>query len=198
MKKKTARRMFEEAQEAVGYRADWADIDRVQTWRDLDEQEFLSQYCWVVFASGFRVAVVEKYFEDIEKVFKRFDPKAVARMKQVNRDKLPIGNKRKANGFLKGAKIVHKEGWGVFKARVKREGMDALKELPWIGDITKKHLAKNIGLADVAKNDVHLRWCAKRCSAKTVDELVTFLAAKYGMTKHKVDAVLWEWRRGLK
>ena len=66
MKKKTARRMFEEAQEAVGYRADWADIDRVQTWRDLDEQEFLSQYCWVVFASGFRVAVVEKYFEDIE------------------------------------------------------------------------------------------------------------------------------------
>ena len=197
MNKQKARRMFEEAQEAVGGQADWADIDRVQVWRDLDEQAFLTEYCWVVFACGFKVAVVEKHFDKIEKVFKRFEPEAVARMKPVDPKKLPIGHKQKADGFLKGAKIVHDEGWRRFKARVKREGMDALKELPWIKDITKKHLAKNIGLADVAKDDVHLRWCAKHCSARTVDELAAFLAEEYKMTAHKVDVVLWEWRRSL-
>ena len=195
MKKKAARKMFEEALVAVGDGADWADIDRVQVWRELDEQAFLAEYCWVVFACGFKVAIVEDRFKDIKRVFKQFKPEAVARMKPVDPKNLPIQNKKKADGFLKGAKIVHKEGWGRFKVRVEREGMDALMELPWIGDITKKHLAKIIGLADVAKDDVHLQWCAKRCSARTVDELAAFLAKEYKMTKHKVDAVLWEWRR---
>ena len=79
-------------------------------------------------------------------------------------------------------------------ARLAKDGVDALKVLPWIGDVTKYHLAKNIGLADVAKPDVHLEWCAEHCAAE-VDELVSYLASKYQMTKHKVDAVLWEWRR---
>ena len=192
MKKKTARRMFEKALAAVGNQADWADIDREEVWRALDEKEFLGQYCWVVFACGFKVDIVKGCFEDIEKVFKHFEPEAVAHMKPVDRKKLPIRHKKKADGFLKGVKIVHKEGWGRFKARVQKEGMDALKELPWIKDVTKKHLAKNIGLADVAKDDVHLRRCAERCSAKSVDELVSFLAKEYDMTQHKIDAVLWE------
>ena len=197
MDKQKARRMFEEAQKYVGDRADWADIDRKQVWCDLDEQSFLAEYCWVVFACGFKVAVVKKHFDKIEKVFKRFEPEAVARMKPVDPKKLPIRHKQKADGFLKGAKIVHNEGWQQFKARAEREGMNALKELPWIKDITKKHLAKNIGLADVAKDDRHLQRCAKECSARTVDEFAAFLAEEYDMTEHKVDVVLFYWKSRL-
>ena len=195
MKKIVAKQMFDEALEAVGDQADWADIDQAETWRNLDEQTFLGQYCWVVFAAGFKVSTLEKHFDELRAVFKQFEPDAVARMRPVRLEKLPIRHKSKADGFLKGAKLVHKEGWSDFKARLEEDGLDALKVLPWIKDVTKYHLAKNIGLVDAAKPDVHLKWCAEHCAAE-VDELVAYLAKQYPrMTEHKVDAVLWEWRR---
>lgn len=194
MNKEKARELFEAALEAVGDGADWADIDQKETWNRLDEQEFLGQYCWVVFASGFNVSILEKHFGKISKVFQDFEPADVAGMKPPKVDDLPIKNKSKADGFLKGTKMIHEEGWKNFKARVAAGGSDVLTELPYIGDITKDHLAKNIGLEDTAKADVHLVRCAEECSA-TVEELASFLADEYGMTKHKVDAVLWEHRR---
>lgn len=186
--------MFEEALASVGDRANWADIDRSKTWRSLDEKTFLTAYCWVVFATRFNVSILEGHFGELQKAFKDFEPDAVSRMRRVRPETLPIRHKTKADGFLAGAKLVHKVGWSDFKATLKREGIDALKVLPWIKDVTKYHLAKNIGLADVAKPDVHLKWCAKHCAAE-VDELVAYLASEYQMTEHKVDAVLWEWRR---
>lgn len=194
MNKEKARELFEAALDAVGDGADWADIDREKTWNDLDEREFLGQYCWVVFASGFRVSILEKHFEKISEVFQDFEPAAVAGMKPVKVENLPIRNKSKADGFLKGAKMIHEEGWKNFKARAAAGGTDVLTELPYIGEKTKDHLAKNIGLEDTAKADVHLERCAEECSA-TVEELVSFLADEYEMTKHLVDAVLWEYRR---
>ena len=187
--------MFEKALVAVGDGADWADIDRTKTWQKLDEQTFLAEYCWVVFAAGFRVSILEERFGELREAFKQFEPKAIARMRRLRLETLPIRHKNKAEGFMKGAKLVHKAGWSNFKARLEEEGMDALKVLPWIKDVTKYHLAKNIGLADVAKPDVHLRWCAEHCAAESVDELVAYLAHKFQATEHKVDAVLWEWRR---
>ena len=194
MNEERARKMFEEALETVGDGADIADIDSVKTWEGLDEQAFLEAYCWVVFAAGFNVSRLEERAGEITTFFKNFDPEAVARMRPVAKEKLPIRHKGKADGFLKGAKIVRREGWGAFKARVQQEGMDALKILPWIKDTTKRHLAKNIGLADVPKDDRHLKRCADHCSTN-VDELCAFLAKEYGMTQHKVDVVLFLSRR---
>ena len=190
--------MFEDARRAVGNSADWHPEDMAKQWRALDEKEFLGKYCLVVFESGFKTAVVGKHFKGISEVFKDFNPKAVARMKPVKAEKLPIANKRKADGFLRGAKMVHREGWDRYKKRLEdaaspREGMDMLEELPGIGPITKKHLAMNIGLADVAKDDVHLQRCAEHCNA-SVDELVAFLAEEFKMQRREVDAVLWKWR----
>ena len=194
MNKEKARELFEAARVAVGDGADWADIDQEKTWNGLDERTFLGQYCWVVFASGFNVSILEKHFEKISEVFQDFEPDDVAGMKPVKVENLPIRNKSKADGFLKGAKMVHEEGWKNFKARVAAGGTDVLTALPYIGERTKKHLAMIIGLKDTAKPDVHLVRCAEECST-TVEELVSFLADEYGMTKHKVDAVLWEDRR---
>jgi len=62
-------------------------------------------------------------------------------------------------------------------------------ELPWIGSITKFHLAKNLG-ADVAKPDVHLNRLAKR-EGITAQELCARLAAECGLRAASVDLVLW-------
>lgn len=63
------------------------------------------------------------------------------------------------------------------------------ESLPWIGGITKYHLAKNFG-ADVAKPDVHLQRLADRegCTAQALCER---LAAESGLRVATVDTLLW-------
>jgi hypothetical protein len=61
--------------------------------------------------------------------------------------------------------------------------------LPWIGGITKYHLAKNFG-ADVAKPDVHLQRLADD-EGCTVQALCERLAAETGYRVATVDIVLW-------
>lgn len=61
--------------------------------------------------------------------------------------------------------------------------------LPWIGGITKYHLAKNFG-ADVAKPDVHLQRLADR-EGVTAQALCERLAAESGYRTATVDVLLW-------
>lgn len=63
------------------------------------------------------------------------------------------------------------------------------ESLPWIGGITKYHLAKNFG-ADVAKPDVHLQRLADRegCTAQALCER---LSSEVGLRVATVDTVLW-------
>lgn len=63
------------------------------------------------------------------------------------------------------------------------------ESLPWIGGITKYHLAKNFG-ADVAKPDVHLKRLADR-EGCTVQILCERLAAETGLRVAAIDTVLW-------
>jgi hypothetical protein len=65
----------------------------------------------------------------------------------------------------------------------------ALEALPWIGDITKFHLAKNFGI-DVAKPDVHLQRLADRAGC-TVQAMCEAIAAATGLRVASVDTVLW-------
>lgn len=64
-----------------------------------------------------------------------------------------------------------------------------LGELPWIGNITKYHLAKNFGV-DVAKPDVHLQRLAER-DGSTPQALCARLAAETGLRVATVDTILW-------
>ncbi len=64
-----------------------------------------------------------------------------------------------------------------------------LETLPWIGGITKYHLAKNFGL-DVAKPDVHLQRLADR-EGCTVQSMCERLARELELRVATVDTVLW-------
>lgn len=61
--------------------------------------------------------------------------------------------------------------------------------LPWIGTITKWHLAKNLGV-DCAKPDRHLERIAAACHT-TPHDLCARLAAETGDRIATVDLVLW-------
>ena len=65
----------------------------------------------------------------------------------------------------------------------------ALRSLPWIGEITALHLAKNFG-ADVAKPDVHMERLSRAESTST-EELCARLSAETGYRAATVDTILW-------
>lgn len=67
--------------------------------------------------------------------------------------------------------------------------LEFCSSLPWVGDITKYHLAKNLG-ADVAKPDVHLQRLADR-EQTTAQALCERLARELGLRVATVDTVLW-------
>ena len=69
------------------------------------------------------------------------------------------------------------------------EPIATLQSLPWIGEITALHLAKNLG-ADVAKPDVHMERLARRENTTTA-KLCERLAADSGYRVATIDSILW-------
>lgn len=67
--------------------------------------------------------------------------------------------------------------------------LEFLVSLPWIGNVTKYHLAKNFGV-QVAKPDVHLKRLADR-EGVTAQQLCERLAAETGYKVATVDVILW-------
>ena len=171
---------------------DWANSISPETFKNLRSKRFLSEYCWVVYASGFKVSTIEAIFPNLKTAFKDFELEELAKMKSTKPVLAIFNNERKATSFLEGSKAIAKEGFSVFKRRLQNAGIDMLVELPGIGPITKFHLAKNIGLVDEAKPDVWLVRAADACSS-TVEELVAFLSDKYAMSRHAVDVILWRY-----
>ncbi len=196
MRQDIAIRMFETAKsycrENYPDELAWAKSISPETFRNLRSKRFLSEYCWVVYASGFKVATVESIFPDLRTAFKNFELAYLARMRSLKPVLDVFNNKRKANSFLEGSKLIAREGFSAFKKRLKEKGVDVLEQLPGIGPITKYHLAKNIGLVDEAKPDIWLVRAADACLS-TVEELVAFLSVKYGLSRHTVDVILWRY-----
>lgn len=64
-----------------------------------------------------------------------------------------------------------------------------LETMPWIGKITKYHLAKNYGV-DCAKPDVHLQRLADRENT-SVHEMCATLADETGYRIATIDVILW-------
>ena len=162
-----------------------------EKFRKMNAKEFLGEYCWVVYASGFSERILSEKFANLEKAFKNFDIEKLCKMRSLKEVLRIFNNERKANCFLNGVKQIHKEGFSNFKKRVLKEGMEVLKELPGIGDVTKKHLARNIGISDVSKDDIWLKRLAQKLKARDVEELTEFLAKEFNEKRGVVDIILW-------
>ena len=171
---------------------EWAESISRDTFTRLTAKRFLAEYCWVIYASGFRVATLEAKFPALKAALREFDLAALVRMRSLASVLSVFNNDRKAKCFLAGSKAIAEEGFPNFKRRVQAEGIGVLEALPGIGPITKFHLAKNIGLVDAAKPDIWLMRAANACSA-SVDELVAFLSRHNRISRHMVDVALWQY-----
>jgi hypothetical protein len=111
-------------------------------------EDFLGQYVWVVLNSGMKNQVAERIYE-------RF---------KLKRDLETIRHVGKRSAIKTALQNYQK--W--FNALLYADNkLSFLETLPWIGPITKYHLARNLGL-DVAKPDRHLVRLANRFGFKDV------------------------------
>jgi hypothetical protein len=154
---------------------------------------FLSQYIWVVYVAGFRVAVLQDKWPALCEAFANCDLHRLAQMRSARAALRIIAHERKATCVLRGARIIAAEGFARFKKRLLTEGVNALAALPGIGPITKDHLARNIGLASVAKDDIWIQRVRKEFGVSDKDAFVARLASRFRQSPGLVDFVIWQY-----
>lgn len=157
------------------------------------EDEFLADYVWVVFASGFRVKILEMKWQKIKRAFFNFKVKEI--VKTFEKDSsyfekkvMPINNKRKIRAIVKTAMTIEKEGYKKFL------DIEKMTELPFIGNITKFHLARNLGLQTGKPDRWMVRLAEKLGFPSTVDGAQNMLEKFHSVTGIKIgiiDLVLW-------
>ena len=189
MDKTKAKQMLEHAREYVG-----DNVFVPMKFEDVGLKAFLRQYLWVIYVSGFRNAVVEKHFDSLKIGFHDLDLDRIAALESIDARTLPIRNQRKADAFLEGCRLIHREGWDAFKERLREARRATLSELPFMGPATSRHMALALGIEDTEKPDTWIIQCAAKCST-TVEQMVTFLSTEYGLSRQRVDAYLWQYCR---
>jgi hypothetical protein len=159
------------------------------------ESEFLREAAWVVLTSGFRESVVRGVFPELSCAFCEWaSAEAITSEEQrCRRDALKIfGSHRKIDAILHTAKIVHSLGFPQVKERLLRAPMAFIRSLPFMGDITSFHLAKNLGVP-VVKPDRHLVRAAQMSGFSSPGEMCGAIAQIVGDPVGVVDVVIWRY-----
>lgn len=157
----------------AGYGGEYEWAQSVQA--PADALAFFSEYGWVVVNSGMKNQVAEGIWRRVTGALTEGRTVASA-----------FGHPGKAEALQR--VYDGRDDW--FARYVAADDkMAFLAAMPWIGPITKWHLAKNFGV-DCAKPDRHLVRLAARAGT-TVDALCQRLATAAGDRVATVDLVLW-------
>lgn len=157
----------------AGYQKEYEWAQNIK--RPSEPLDLFCEYTWIVINSGMKAQVASIIWDKIEKAIGRGDA---------------ISSAFKHPG--KSAAI--QKAWNERREIFKRfnEAEDILKfceSLPWIGKITKYHLAKNLG-AQYAKPDRWLSRVAKE-TGETVQNMCERLASESGDKITTVDSMIW-------
>ena len=169
---------------------DWQDNIQLS---HISERDFLREAAWVILSSGMRETVIRQKFPDISEAFYFWHnaKKIVKNSEECLICALAIfGHKKKLNAIVTIAENIVSRGFRIFKTRIRNEGVEFIKALPFMGPATSYHLAKNIGL-DVVKPDRHLLRAACAAGYETPRLLCEDISTANGDRLSVVDLVIW-------
>lgn len=160
----------------------------------LGTEHFFQEYVWVVYTSGFSAKAVSKFFDKLMNVYDNYSSLSKKTFDEVMPNiKLICNNKQKANSIVKMAKLmkdnIDEYGWEKYRDEC-LSSPELLTNLPHIGKITCYHLARNIGLLDSVKPDLHLVRAAKYWGYGTCEAMCKDVQPD-GMPLGIVDLILW-------
>lgn len=157
--------------EGYGDEVDWAQTVKAPE----DADDFAGQAIWVILCSGMKAQIARKIEAKVWHAIKNDLPVAVV-----------FGHKGKAAAI----DTIWRDRQRLFAAfNAADDKVEWCATLPWIGQITKWHLAKNFGV-DCAKPDIHLSRLAAHYKT-TPAKLCADLAAITGDRIATVDLVIW-------
>ncbi|WP_421070265.1 hypothetical protein [Pelotomaculum propionicicum] len=178
---------------------DGANNVSIDYWRDLpgpgetSDTDFYSELAWCVYNGGMSERVIRSKWPYLKAAYHEFDPDAVASDPNVLQNALMVINhKGKAKAVIASAgKIINDRPIGERLASLsENEVLSYLETYPFIGSVTKYHLARNCGM-DVVKPDVHLVRLTDYLGYESPDALVSEIVGFTGLRKGLIDFVLW-------
>lgn len=163
--------------------------------KHVTESIFLSEYAWVVLNSGFKESIIRKKFNYISLCF--YDWESADKVLQSSESCIELamasfGNHRKLNGIVQGIDMYNQKGglkW--LQSILNSELYVELELLPYVGKITSKHLAKNLGVS-LVKPDRHLFNFSNRLN-RDLDSLCNVISSRTGDSLKYIDTVLWRY-----
>ena len=187
--------LFSKAEQFVrgngfGWEIDWCD--RRLSLDEMDEQRFLLEYAWVVFNSGMRNRVIREKWGNLTEAFHHFIPLQIVSHKTDVRTQalMVFGNQRKVDAVIITAQRIVDEGFeNSIRSKIEKNTLEYLDSFPFIGDVTKYHLARNLGF-DYVKPDRHLVRLASKYGM-TPFQLCDLIHQKTGRRLGTIDVILW-------
>jgi hypothetical protein len=160
--------------------------------KGLSGQRFLSEYAWVVLNSGFRESVARRLFPKISAAFLHWIAESINEQRDmVLQAAIKVfKNRKKIESILEGCVLVSMHGTEWIEVAINDGDFNALCQMPYIGPITCKHLAKNLG-AHCCKHDRHLVRLAHELGFLSPDFMCEVISEKTGDPLGVVDYVLW-------
>lgn len=168
----------------------WQHSVRVE---DVTEVSFLRETAWVVLSSGMRETVIRNVFPRLAIAFHHWQPHMVTADPDAHFKALRIyRHESKIKAVLTAASVAQHLGEEGIRHALTYEPDTLFDSLPYIGPVTRRHLAKNLGAA-LAKGDRHLARLAAATGRCDVDTLCQEISEWIGDTIPVVDIVLWRW-----
>jgi len=171
-------------------------IEKIASTRfnQLSPEYFFREYIWVVYTSGFSAKAVSRFYDKLTTTYGNYSELSKESLDSIMPRIKPIcNNKQKANSVFRTSKILNdaiaKFGWETYRNKY-LSSTSSLTSLPHIGPITCFHLARNIGLLDSVKPDLHLVRAAKYWGYSNCEEMCKDVQPE-GMPLGIVDLILW-------
>lgn len=163
--------------------------------------KFFSEYIWTVHTTGFSAKAVGKFFPRLAAAYGPFSILATEDFDDAfSRIRTVCNNAQKAKAVWSTAKLLTTEiantGWGLFRDK-KLSSPSLLQKLPYVGKITCFHLARNIGLLEYVKPDLHLVRMAQHWGFKDCQEMCESMQKNdksdngYRFPLGIIDLILW-------
>lgn len=153
--------------------------DEIEWQRELkpcsDSHTFLMETCWVILNSGMKEQIARKIWNRIQDAWE---------------NNVDISEVFRHKGKVAAIKQVKERHDQIFNAyTLADDKITFLQTIPFIGNITKYHLAKNLGL-DCVKPDRHLVRVADQYGM-TPDSICQYLSKMTGEKVSVIDIIIW-------
>jgi len=123
---------------------------RLQNPPKLSANDFASEVIYVILASGFKQKIAKQKFIEIMNFIQKSNSISPENLLKI------FGNKNKINAIYKVWKNKEEYCKNFYDLKTINEKLEYLETLPYIGKITKNHIARNLGINKV-KYDIWIQ-----------------------------------------